>query len=135
MRRPLLQFVLACFGVLLLAGSAAFVLTRGFDAIAAAAVVVGLLLLVPAFFDPRSADEDLDRLTEELRRYRAATFGCFGISLLICALVTSSRSMSSALQNRFASLGAAFWVVGMILMFFVVHYGTRRATAEARDDD
>jgi hypothetical protein len=134
MIRPAIQLVSACTGVLLLAGASAFVLARGADVFVATAIVAGLALLVPAFVE-RGQREDLHHLTRELERYRMAMFGCFGAALAIYAVIVSLQMSSSATQNRVAALGAAFWLVGFVLMFFVVYYGSRRAIAQARDDD
>lgn len=135
MIRPAIRFAAACVGILLLAVCSGLVLEHGFDLRASLLIAAGFALLIPLFGE-RVRHEDIRRLTEELRRYRTAMFACFGAALLIYAAVTSRQMSSNALQNRVAALGAAFWLVGLVLMFFVVYYGSRRALAlRARDED
>jgi hypothetical protein len=134
--RPAIQLTAACAGVVFLAASAAFVLMAGVDLRSAATIVAGLALLVPSFLDVRASagGDDLRRLTRELMRYRRAMFVCFGAALLIYACVTT-LPVSNAIVNQLAALGAAFWLVGFALLFFVVYYGSRRAVVQAAQDD
>lgn len=75
---------------------------------------------------------ELRRIDEQLQRFRSAMFVCFCAAAFLYGFVMSARrrAATDSLQEM-ASLGAAFWVVGIVLMFFVVYYRAQRRRIEA----
>lgn len=94
----------------------------------------GVLLLLPALASWREPrPEDFERLLENEHRFRGAMFACYGAALLIYLFVVTMREARTDLLQRAASLGAAFWTVGFIVMYFAAYYASRRAFLVDRD--
>ena len=90
-------------------------------------IVIGALFLVPATFGGGAAsEEDVERLETSRRLFRNASLTCFAIALALYALVLSLRDRLGALAQQAASLGAAFWLVAVILLFLFAFYASRR---------
>jgi preprotein translocase subunit SecG len=74
---------------------------------------------------------ELRRIDEQLQRIRFAAFFCFCAAAFAYGFVMSERRRvaEESLQSM-ASLGAAFWVVAVVLMFFVAYYRVQRRRIE-----
>ncbi|HUP60202.1 MAG TPA: hypothetical protein VNA69_07265 [Thermoanaerobaculia bacterium] len=90
------------------------------------------LLGVPATFSGRKpAPRELARIDEQLRRFRNAMFFCFAAAAFTYGFVLSERRRAAeTLLQQLASLGVAFWVVAIVLMFFVAYYRGQRRRIE-----
>ena len=96
---------------------------------------VGALFLLPLFATWRAPRvEEYESLTEWVNRLRTAMVVCYGTALWIYLMVLSSQRAHSDNLQRLASLGAAFWTVGFIAMFFTAYFSSRRS-ALAREID
>lgn len=85
-----------------------------------------MLLLMPAFASSRPpALDELAPLTENLDRFRNATIVCFAVALWLYLAVASTRANDAFLQDV-ASLGAAFWCAGFLVLPFAAYFGARR---------
>ena len=126
MVRPPIRIACAAAAVLLLAAG-------GFHA-GVLTIIAGALLLIPATFGGGAASErDLDRIETSRLLFRNAALICFGVALALNALVLSMTDRLSAVAQQAASLGAAFWLVAIILLFlFALYSSRRRALARAR---
>ena len=51
---------------------------------------------------------------------------CYGTALWIYLMVLSSQRAGTTNLERLASLGAAFWTVGFVAMFFTAYFASRR---------
>lgn len=130
---PALRVAFASVGVLLIATTAFLIMDDGVQRIELLPALIGLLFLLPAALGGGGAKRrDLARVVEDARRYRLAALICFGMAILMYSLVVMLRSHGDFAQSV-ASLGAAFWVVAMLLLFLFAFYASRRR-ALARDD-
>ena len=88
-----------------------------------AALIAGILLLAPAAFG--GGAQDRARIDEDARRFRLAALVCFSAAVVLYAFVLMLRSRGDLAQSA-ASLGAAFWLVAMLLLFLFAFYASRR---------
>ncbi len=131
---PALRVVCAFAGVILLAVAASMIRSDGAQNAEIAPVVAGLLLLAPAALGGGAARRhDLARIEEDARRFRLAALICFSIAVTMYALVLLVRGRGDLAQSA-ASLGAAFWLVAVVLLFLFAFYASRRR-ALARHED
>ena len=113
MTRPSLRFACAGFGSMLLA-SAAFQPR-------ALPIILGILMFVPAAFG-----ESDDGIEGACLRFRNAAFGCFGVAIALLTVVLSLTDRRGPLAQQAASLGAACWLVAMLMTFCFAFYASKR---------
>jgi hypothetical protein len=113
MTRPSLRFACAAFGLLLLALAAFHVRVLP--------IVLGVLMLVPAAFG-----ESDDEIEGACLRFRNAAFGCFGVAIALLTFVLSLTDRRGPLAQQAASLGAACWLVAMLMTFCFAFYASKR---------
>ena len=90
------------------------------------ALVLAAILAMPAMFGgAKPSADDLQRIEEQLRRFRSAMLLCFAAAAAIYALVITGHARPAW------SLGIALWLVAFVLMFFVAYYRTQRRLAAA----
>lgn len=123
---PALRVACATAGVLLLAAAASMIRGEGVQRAELVPVVSGLVLLLPAAFGGGAArSRDLDRIGEDARRFRLAALVCFSLAVTMYAFVVMLHSRGELAQSA-ASLGAALWLVAMLLLFLFAFYASRR---------
>ena len=89
---------------------------------------LGALFLLPLFASWRAPRvEEFEWLTEWVGRLRTAMVVCYGTALWIYLMVLSSQHAHADNLQRLASLGAAFWTVGFVAMFFTAYFASRRS--------
>ncbi len=134
MIRPSIRIASALVALLLIAFG---VITILFDeplVIAAFAMTFGTLFVLPVFAGRRPPRaEELDGINADLRRFRTAMLGCFGFALVIYLTIATNPTASTDSLNSLAALGAAWWIVGFIALFFVAYFASRRAVLIAQD--
>jgi hypothetical protein len=88
--------------------------------------VLAALFALPAMFggDVPPA-EDLPRIAEQLIRFRSAMVSCFLAALVLLMFAAGRLLPTDDFVQRAASLGAAFWIVAVLLSFFVAYYRTQ----------
>jgi hypothetical protein len=119
MIRPSIRISCAAVAVVLLAAG-------GFHA-GVLPILAGVLFLIPATFGGGAATEDdIERLDVSRRLFRNASLVCFGAALALYAVVLSMGDRRGAIAQQAASLGAAFWLVAVILLFLFAFYASRR---------
>ena len=121
MSRQSLRFACAGIGCLLLAIAAFFIRTNGSTRLALLPVSMGVVMLVPAAFG-----ETREHANEACLRFRNAAFVCFGLALTLLMSVLALRDRHGAIAQRLASLGAACWLVAMMLTFCFAFYASKR---------
>jgi hypothetical protein len=122
MIRPALRIASALVGLLIIAAGTA---RPPLSLIIAA---MGVLFLLPLFATWRAPRvEDFEWLTEWVDRLRTAMVVCYGTALWIYLMVLSSQRAHTDNLQRLASLGAAFWMVGFVAMFFTAYFASRRS--------
>ena len=121
MSRTTLRFLCAGFGSLLLAMAALAVRVNGMTRLALLPMSVGVVMLVPAAFG-----EAREHVQEAYRRFRNAAFICFGVALFLLSFVMTLSDRHGALAQEAASLGAACWLVAMMLTFCYAFYASKR---------
>ena len=126
MIRPPIRIACVAAAVVLLAAG-------GFHA-GVLTIIAGALFLIPATFGGGAATErDVERIETSRLLFRNAALICFGFALALYALVLSMTDPLSVIAQQAASLGAAFWLVAVILLFlFALYSSRRRALARAR---
>jgi hypothetical protein len=130
---PALRVACAAAGVLLIAATGVLILDDGVQRVQLLPVMFGLLFLVPAAFGGGAERwRDLACIEKDARRYRLAALICFSVAVMMYAVVVMLGSRGDLAQSA-ASLGAAFWVVAMILLFLFAFCASRRR-ALARSD-
>jgi hypothetical protein len=129
MIRPSLRIASAFAGLLIVTAA----ITLRLQPLGVVISGVGLLLFLPLFVSWRApGPEDFEWLTEWVDRLRTAMVVCYGTALWIYLMVLSSQHAQVGNLQRLASLGAAFWTIGFIAMFFTAYFASRRS-AVARD--
>jgi len=124
MTRTSLRLACAGFGALLLVLAAAYIRMAGPARLVVLPITLGLLMLVPAAFGERR-----DAIEEACLRFRNAAFACFGTAIALLTFVMSLRDRHSAVAQHAASLGAAVWLVAMLMTFCFAFYATKRRSA------
>ena len=123
MIRPALRIASALVGLLIIAAGSA---SR--PPLSLMISALGVLFLLPLFATWRAPRvEDFEWLTEWVDRLRTAMVVCYGTALWIYLMVLSSQRAHTANLQRLASLGAAFWMVGFVAMFFTAYFASRRS--------
>jgi hypothetical protein len=126
MKSSTLRFACAGFGLLLLAVAGLYVRADGPTRLVVLPIVVGALMLAPAAFGERR-----DAIEEACLRFRNAAFGCFFVAIALLTFVMSLHDRRAPVAQQAASLGAACWLVAMLMTFCFAFYATRRrATAD-----
>jgi hypothetical protein len=74
-------------------------------------------------------DHDRDELTENVVRYRMAALLCFGIAVLLYAVVASLH-LKQPLKDQLAFFGVAWWLVGCGLVPLTCYWVWRRAQVD-----
>jgi len=129
MIRPALRIASAFAGLLIITAS----VSSRLGAIGVAIITLGVLFFLPLFASWRAPRvEEFEWLTEWVNRLRTAMVVCYGTALWIYFMVLSSQNAHSGNLQRLASLGAAFWIVGFVTMFFTAYFASRRS-AVARE--
>ena len=113
MTRSSLRFACAGFGLMLLASAAFHVRVLP--------IVLGVLMLVPAAFGEMD-----DGIEQACLRFRNAAFGCFGVAIALLTFVLSLTDRRGLLAQQAASLGAACWLVAMLMTFCFAFYASKR---------
>jgi hypothetical protein len=121
MPRTKLRHACAGFGALLLALAAVTVRLDGPTRLALLPILLGTLMLVPAAFGERG-----EQVEEACLRFRNAAFVCFGVATALLAFVISLHDRHSELSQQAASLGAACWLVAMLMTFCFTYYAAKR---------
>jgi len=70
-----------------------------------------------------------DAIEEACVRFRNAAFACFGAAIALLTFVMSLHDRHSAVAQQAASLGAAVWLVAMLMTFCFAFYATKRRSA------
>lgn len=123
MIRPALRIASALVGLMIIAAGSASRLPLSLIISG-----MGVLFLLPLFATWRAPRvEDFEWLTEWVDRLRTAMVVCYGTALWIYLMVLSSQRAHTANLQRLASLGAAFWMVGFVAMFFTAYFASRRS--------
>ena len=65
-------------------------------------------------------------IEEAYVRFRNAAFICFGAAIAVLVFVMALRDHHSPLAQSAASLGAACWLVAMMLAFCFAYYAAKR---------
>jgi len=124
MIRPALRIASAFVGLLIVSAA----ITSRLDALGIALTTGGVLFFLPLFASWRAPRaEDFEWLNEWVNRLRTAMVVCYGTALWIYLMVLTSQSAHAANLRRLASLGAAFWTVGFVAMFFTAYFASRRS--------
>jgi hypothetical protein len=91
-------------------------------------VVPGALLMLPLCASWRAPRvEELDNLNEWVARLRTATFACFAAAVWLYLTIAANARASHETMQRAAALGAAFWVVGLVMASVAAYYASRRS--------
>jgi len=129
MIRPSLRIASALAGLMIITAA----ITSQLHALGIAVTSLGVLFFLPLFASWRAPRvQEYEWLTEWVQRLRTAMVVCYGTALWIYLMVLSSQQAGSVNLQRLASLGAAFWTVGFLTMFFTAYYASRRS-AVARE--
>ncbi len=125
MIRPWLRIASAFAGLLVIAASA--MSKSEIPSLTLAINCMGGLFLLPLFASWRAPSvEDFEWLSEWVARLRTVLVVCWGAAFyLYMSVLTAHGARADALQ-QLASLGAAFWTVGLIAMFFAAYFNSRR---------
>ena len=65
-------------------------------------------------------------IEEAYVRFRNAAFICFAAAIAVLVFVMTLRDHRSALAQSAASLGAACWLVAMLMAFCFAYYASKR---------
>lgn len=123
MIRPALRIASAFVGLLIVSAA----ITSRPGAFGVALTTGGVLFFLPLFASWRAPSaEDFEWLNEWVTRLRTAMVVCYGTALWIYLMVLSSQHAHSLNLQRLAALGAAFWTVGFVAMFFTAYFASRR---------
>jgi hypothetical protein len=129
MIRPSLRIASALAGLMIITAA----ITSQMHTLGIAITSVGVLFFLPLFASWRAPSaQDFEWLSEWVQRLRTAMVVCYGTALWIYLMVLSSQRAGSTNLDRLASLGAAFWTVGFVAMFFTAYFASRRS-AVARE--
>jgi hypothetical protein len=124
MIRPALRIASAFVGLLIVSAA----ITSRLGVFGIALTIGGVLFFLPLFASWRAPRaEDFEWLNEWVNRLRTAMVVCYGTALWIYLMVLSSQHAHSANLQRLASLGAAFWTIGFVAMFFTAYFASRRS--------
>jgi len=124
MIRPALRIASAFVGLLIVSAA----ITSRLDSFGIALVMGGILFFLPLFASWRAPRvEDFEWLSEWVSRLRTAMVVCYGTALWIYLMVLTSQQAHAENLQRLASLGAAFWTVGLVAMFFTAYFASRRS--------
>ena len=124
MIRPALRIASAFAGLLIITAA----ISSRLGAIGFVIITIGVLFFLPLFASWRAPRvEEFEWLTEWVNRLRTAMVVCYGTALWIYLMVLSSHNALSSNLQRLASLGAAFWIVGFVAMFFTAYFSSRRS--------
>lgn len=108
-----------------LGGIAAIVIFGGSFLFALLILFAGVMAVPAMFGGAPPMEDDLPRIGEQFRRFRAAMLGCFAAAWLMYAIAAIEH------VERLASLGVAFWLIAFVLLFFVVYYRAQLRLARA----
>jgi hypothetical protein len=123
MIRPALRIASALVGLMIIAAG-----TASRPPLSLMIAGLGVLFLLPLFATWRAPRvEDFEWLTEWVDRLRTAMVVCYGTALWIYLMVLLSQRAHTDSLQRLASLGAAFWMVGFVAMFFTAYFASRRS--------
>lgn len=67
-----------------------------------------------------------EAIEEACVRFRNAAFICFAAAIGVLVFVMALRDHHSALAQSAASLGAACWLVAMLMAFCFAYYASKR---------
>jgi|GEM_PF-3424772 len=111
----------ACAGVgsLLLAAAAFHVRANGPSRLDLLPITLGILMLIPAAFGEHAVEE-------ACLRFRNAAFICFGAAIVALMFVITLKDRHTLLAQGAASLGAACWLVAMMMTFCFAWYASKR---------
>lgn len=130
MIRVRVRIALAAAGVALLAAAAFSVRAAGARPAGWLMALLGAAFIVPAVVE--TALGDLDRVEEQLRRFRTAGLLCFTVAVGIYLCVMSLADPRGELATDLAALGTAFWLVAMLMLAAVLLLASRRRTLTSR---
>ena len=129
MIRPSLRIASALAGLLMITAAITVRLTT----LGVVITTIGVLFFLPLFASWRAPRvQDFEWLSEWVERLRTAMVVCYGTALWIYLMVLTSQHAHTVNLERLASLGAAFWAVGFLAMFFTAYFSSRRS-AVARE--
>ena len=124
MIRPSLRIASALAGLLIITAA----ITSQLHALGIVVTTIGVLFFLPLFASWRAPRvQDFEWLTEWVHRLRTAMVVCYGTALWIYLMVLSSQHAHTTNLERLASLGAAFWTVGFLAMFFTAYFASRKS--------
>lgn len=124
MIRPALRIASAFAGLLVITAA----ISSRIGGLGVAIVTLGGLFFLPLFASWRAPRvEDFEWLTEWVNRLRTVMVVCYGTALWIYLMVLSSQNAHTGNLQRLASLGAAFWTIGFVAMFFTAYFSSRRS--------
>jgi hypothetical protein len=128
MIRPALRIASAFVGLLIVSAAITSRLDAPGLALNVALVIGGILFFLPLFASWRAPRaEEFEWLNEWVIRLRTAMVVCYGTALWIYLMVLTSQQAHAVNLRRLASLGAAFWTVGFVAMFFTAYFASRRS--------
>ncbi len=128
MIHPALRIASALAAVVAFLGGIAAIVVFGGSFLFALLILLGGVFALPAMFGGAPpTEDDLPRIDEQFRRFRAAMLGCFAAAWLMYAIAAFEH------VERLASLGVAFWLIALILLFIVVYYRAQLRLARATD--
>ena len=123
MSRNPVHFACASAGALILFAAAFAVRSSGFQAGLLAPILIGMLLLLPAAFENHEIESSIERFRSAALICFMLAFGCLGITMAF-------HDRMSRLPQQIASLGGAFWIVGILMAgVFAIHSSRRRSLA------
>jgi len=116
-----LRMACASAGSLLLALAALSIRSTGPTRLALLPISIGILMLVPAAFG-----ETREHVEAAYARFRNAAFVCFGAAIAVLVFVMALPDRHGTLAQRAAALGAACWLVAMMMTFCFAFYASKR---------
>lgn len=119
MKQNAVRHACAGFGAFLLAAAAFHVRANGPSRLDLLPITLGMLMLIPAAFGEHAVDE-------ACLRFRNAAFICFGVAIVVLMFVITLHDRHSAVAQQAASLGAACWLVAMMMTFCFAWYASKR---------
>jgi len=125
MIRPSLRVASAFAGLLIILVAATS--KSELRSLTTAVTAMGALFLLPLFASWRPPRlEEFEWLSEWVARLRTAMVVCWGAAFYLYMSVLTAQRAGTAPLQQLASLGAAFWTVGLITLFFTAYFNSRR---------
>ncbi|GEM_PF-1569135 len=125
MIRPSLRIASAFAGLLIIAAAATSKSELRYLTVAVSCM--GGLFLLPLFASWRAPRiEEFEFLSEWVGRLRTVMVVCWGAAFYLYMSVLTAQSARTEALEQLASLGAAFWTVGLISLFFTAYFNSRR---------